>query len=79
MHAHIIPLGFVFCVFLHAVAFYSIADIYFTSRVVSNVPSIQQSDGPLAQRLVLIVADGLRADKFYELNAMNESRSPFLQ
>ena len=54
----------VVCVALHVVLFFSIFDIYFRSPIDPNlvsVPSTNGVDSP-ARRVVLIVADGLRAD-----------------
>ena len=34
---------------------------------------------PPAKRLVLFVADGLRADKFFELDESGRSRAPYLR
>jgi len=65
--------------FLHLVFFYSIFDIYFSSPLVQNLQPLPSEAGPLARRLVLFVADGLRADRFFELNKRGESRAPFLR
>ena len=34
---------------------------------------------PPAKRLVLFVADGLRADKLFELDEQHQTRAPFLR
>jgi len=69
----------VFGLVLHLVFFYSIFDIYFSSPLVQNLEPLPSEAAPLARRLVLFVADGLRADKFFELNKRGESRAPFLR
>ncbi|XP_039250742.2 GPI ethanolamine phosphate transferase 1-like [Styela clava] len=67
-------------VIVHGVVLLSIFDIYYQSTVVENIRPLQWSIGnAAATRLVLFVADGLRADKFYELNEENTSRAPFLR
>lgn len=43
----------------------SIFDIYFKSPINSGIPDQQIDYEPPADRLVLFVADGLRADTFY--------------
>ncbi|OQR82300.1 GPI ethanolamine phosphate transferase [Achlya hypogyna] len=62
----LLALGVVF----HMVYVLSIFDIYFKSPVVANIPpvAIHSSYPPPAQRLVVFVADGCRADRFFELN-----------
>lgn len=44
----------------------SIFDIYFQSPIINGIPDQQVDFEAPADRLVLFVADGLRADKFYE-------------
>ena len=66
-------------VIVHLVLFFSVFDIYFTSPIIHGVQEFKQDVQPLASRLVLFVADGLRADKFFELNEYNQSRAPFLR
>lgn len=44
----------------------SIFDIYFKSPVISGIPDQRTDYEPPADRLVLLVADGLRADTFYD-------------
>ncbi|XP_074647889.1 GPI ethanolamine phosphate transferase 1-like [Tubulanus polymorphus] len=64
---------------VHLVFFYSIFDIYFTSPLVHGMtPQVNTLPSP-AKRLVLFVADGLRADKFYELDESGNTRTPFLR
>ncbi|XP_004579512.2 GPI ethanolamine phosphate transferase 1 [Ochotona princeps] len=72
-------LFFTLGLFVHLVFFVSIFDIYFTSPLVhGTTPRVTPLPAP-AKRLVLFVADGLRADSFYELDANGSSRAPFLR
>ncbi|XP_070182673.1 GPI ethanolamine phosphate transferase 1-like [Littorina saxatilis] len=59
--------------------FYSIFDIYFTSPLVHGMTPYSARGKAPAKRLVLFVADGLRADKFFELDEHKKSRAPFLR
>ena len=65
--------------FVHLVFFYSIFDIYFTSPLVPGMSPHRPAVAPPAQRLVLFVADGLRADRLFELDENRESRAPYLR
>ncbi|KAL6899308.1 hypothetical protein ACP4OV_005966 [Aristida adscensionis] len=65
---------------LHAVYMLSIFDIYFKSPIVHGMdPVPPRLSAPPAKRLVLLVADGLRADKFYEPDERGRYRAPFLR
>ena len=64
---------------VHLVFFYSIFEIYFTSPLVHGMSPHTIPMSPPAKRLVLFVADGLRADKLYENQAASSSRAPFLR
>ena len=64
---------------VHVVFFASIFDIYFTSPLVHGMTPHQTNLPPPAKRLVLFVADGLRADKFFELDGEGRSRAPYLR
>ncbi|GJM85369.1 hypothetical protein PR202_ga01814 [Eleusine coracana subsp. coracana] len=65
---------------LHAVYMLSIFDIYFKSPIVHGMaPVPPRLSAPPAKRLVLLVADGLRADKFYEPDGRGRYRAPFLR
>lgn len=70
--AGLLLLGVVF----HAVYVLSIFDIYFKSPVVAHIESVVYTQTPPAQRLVVFVADGCRADKLFEVKPAN--RAPFL-
>jgi phosphatidylinositol glycan class N len=63
--AWLLVLGVVF----HALYVLSIFDIYFTSPVVPHIESVRYTDAPPAKRTVVFVADGCRADKFFEANS----------
>uniref|UniRef100_H2Z1S8 GPI ethanolamine phosphate transferase 1 n=1 Tax=Ciona savignyi TaxID=51511 RepID=H2Z1S8_CIOSA len=64
---------------VHLILFVSVFDIYFTSPIIHGMKQIDLPVQVPASRLVLFVADGLRADKFYELDEKGETRSPFLR
>jgi phosphatidylinositol glycan class N len=54
---------------VHVIIFYSIFDVYFKSPLVHGMSPIEKltdQESP-AKRLVLFVADGLRADSFFNL------------
>lgn len=58
-----------FGVSLHALLIYSIFDVHFISPLVDTV-EVPSVDFPApAKRLVIIVADGLRADRLFEMEA----------
>jgi phosphatidylinositol glycan class N len=67
----IVAVGVVF----HLVYLVSIVDIYFRTPLVHGVEPIPFPGAPPAKRLVLFVADGLRADKLFE----QQSGTPFLR
>ncbi|XP_062010034.1 GPI ethanolamine phosphate transferase 1 [Rosa rugosa] len=66
-------------VVLHAVYMLSIFDIYFKSPIVHGMDLVSPRFPAPAKRLVLLVADGLRADKFFESDAAGKFRAPFLR
>ncbi|XP_028771085.1 GPI ethanolamine phosphate transferase 1 isoform X1 [Neltuma alba] len=66
-------------VILHAVYMLSIFDIYFKTPIVHGIDPVTPRFTAPAKRLVLLVADGLRADKFYEPDAQGNYRAPFLR
>ncbi|ORX85434.1 PigN-domain-containing protein [Basidiobolus meristosporus CBS 931.73] len=70
-------LGIIF----HAIYLWSIFDIYFTSPLVHGMTPHQVDSAPPAERLVLFVADGLRADKLYQVNQREETYTfaPYLR
>lgn len=64
---------------VHVVFFLSIFDIYFTSPLVHGMTPQATSLAPPASRLVLMVADGLRADSLFTLLPNGSSRAPYLR
>ncbi|KAM1015199.1 hypothetical protein ACFX1T_044909 [Malus domestica] len=66
-------------VVLHAVYMLSIFDIYFKSPIVHGMDPVTPRFSAPAKRLVLLVADGLRADKFFESDSDGNFRAPFLR
>ncbi|XP_019724986.1 GPI ethanolamine phosphate transferase 1 [Hippocampus comes] len=64
---------------VHVVFFLSIFDIYFTSPLVHGMTPMTTPLAPPASRLVLIVADGLRADSFFTLLPNGSSTAPYLR
>lgn len=64
---------------VHVVFFLSIFDIYFTSPLVHGMTPQATLLSPPASRLVLMVADGLRADSLFALLPNGSSRAPYLR
>ncbi|XP_054622123.1 GPI ethanolamine phosphate transferase 1 isoform X1 [Dunckerocampus dactyliophorus] len=64
---------------VHVIFFLSIFDIYFTSPLVHGMIPMATLLTPPASRLVLIVADGLRADSLFTLLPNGSSRAPYLR
>ncbi|KAJ4892628.1 transferase [Raphanus sativus] len=65
---------------LHAVYMLSIFDIYFKTPIVHGMdPVPPRFSLPPAKRLILLISDGLRADKFYEPDVDGNYRAPFLR
>ncbi|XP_069814234.1 GPI ethanolamine phosphate transferase 1 isoform X2 [Dendropsophus ebraccatus] len=72
-------LFFIIGLIVHLIFFASIFDIYFTSPLVHDMTPQKTLLPPPAKRLVLFVADGLRADTFFELDEHGFSRAPYLR
>lgn len=64
---------------VHAILFVSIFDIYFTSPIEQGAIPQYYSLEPPAKRLVLFVADGLRADTAFSLDEDGSTPSPFIR
>ncbi|XP_059613178.1 GPI ethanolamine phosphate transferase 1 [Phlebotomus argentipes] len=56
---------FLFGVVIHLIFLSSIFDIYFLSPIIRELTPQKDLENPPAKRLVLFVADGLRAESFY--------------
>ena len=66
-------------IFVHSILFVSIFDIYFTSPVDRGMIPQFYSIKPPAKRLVLFVADGLRADTAFSINEDQTTPAPFIR
>ncbi|KAL2528814.1 sulfuric ester hydrolase [Forsythia ovata] len=66
-------------IILHAVYMLSIFDIYFKTPIVHGMDPVTPRFTAPAKRLVLLVADGLRADKFFEPDSDGNYRAPYLR
>ncbi|XP_075973265.1 phosphatidylinositol glycan anchor biosynthesis class N [Anticarsia gemmatalis] len=62
-------------ILIHITFLFSIFDIYFKSPIVKNVVPYQPQHEHLAERLVLFVVDGLRAESFVNYTTMPYLRS----
>ncbi|KAM9304308.1 GPI ethanolamine phosphate transferase 1 isoform 6-T6 [Morus bassanus] len=74
-----IPVFILAGLLVHCVFLVSIFDIYFSSPLVHGMSPQQTPLPPPAKRVVLFVADGLRADSLYELNSNNRPQAPYLR
>lgn len=66
---------------VHLVLTYSVIDIHFQTPIIAGIPPVPVTSlhlSPPAKRLLLFVADGLRADKFFQIKQSGEPRAPFL-
>lgn len=71
---------FIFLTLVHILFFLSIFEIYFKSPLVDNIPVSQKASGvQLTKRVVIFYADGVRAQKFYEISINNSSNAPYLR
>lgn len=61
---------FVLGTIIHFIFLFSIFDIYFKSPIVRNVVPYQPRHEALADRLVLFIVDGLRAESFVNYTTM---------
>ncbi|XP_016313551.1 GPI ethanolamine phosphate transferase 1-like [Sinocyclocheilus anshuiensis] len=70
---------FIVGLIVHVVFFLSIFDIYFTSPLVHGMTPQHVPLAPPAKRLVLFVADGLRADSLFKPDDNGTVRAPYLR
>ena len=66
--------------FVHILYLAAIFDVYFKSPLVQDLQPLSVTTKAPAKRLVLFIADGLRADKFFQTSKeFLQSRAPFLR
>jgi phosphatidylinositol glycan class N len=65
-------------VLLHSSYMLSIFDIYFKTPIVHGMNPEPLGIRAPAKRLVLFIADGMRADKFFEMDTTGKPRAPYL-
>lgn len=63
-------------ILVHITLFIGVTEIYFQSSIQHGLPHYESLSKPPAKRVVLIIADGLRAESLYA--KMSENRTPFL-
>ena len=74
------PLKFLLAaIVVHFILFVSIFDIYFTSPIDHGMVPQYHSLKPPAKRLILFIADGLRADTAFSLDKGGHTPAPFLR
>ena len=67
-------------VVVHILYLTAIFDVYFKSPLVQDLKPFSVVNKAPAKRLVLFIADGLRADKFFETSKdFPKSRAPYLR
>ena len=54
-------------IFFHLCAFASIFDIYFRSPIINGLDAVQLPPGAQARRVIIFIADGGRADMFFQI------------
>ncbi|KFD58219.1 hypothetical protein M513_00982 [Trichuris suis] len=64
---------------VHLILLYAVFDVYYSSPLVHGMRSHGANAAPPADRLVLFVVDGLRAQSFFECDANGTVKSPFLR
>lgn len=72
---YLMVIGFI----VHCIFLMSIFDIYFKSPIINDIPLQTNAVKAPSKRLVLFIADGLRADSFFSLDNEKKSRSPYLR
>lgn len=68
----LIPIG----VLVHFILFFGVMDIYFKSPIQQGLQQHKSLSEPPADRVVIIIADGLRAESLFAKE--NENRTPYL-
>lgn len=67
----------IFGVLVHLLLLLAVFDVYFASPIDNGMKPVKSTENPPAKRLVLFVADGLRAEAIFG-DKSKESRLPFL-